>query len=64
MPGYNPRCGNCHTCAKCRGDGTVNVTRAVRSSDDGKMRQQTTRETCPGCNGVGGKVGVGPHDHR
>ncbi|MFT4126852.1 MAG: hypothetical protein QM662_11550 [Gordonia sp. (in: high G+C Gram-positive bacteria)] len=63
MAGYNPRCNNCHTCMSCRGNGTVMVPRRVKSSD-GKMREQTIRETCPRCHGVGGWVGVGKHDHR
>lgn len=58
MPGYNPNCPNCHRCPKCRGDGTVYIVKYVNNKEDKR------RETCPSCNGVGGRVGVGPHDHR
>ncbi len=63
MPGYNPSCGNCHRCAKCRGDGTVTEVKYEKDYR-GKQLRTEVRKTCPSCNGVGGRVGVGPHDHR
>lgn len=63
MAGYNPTCPNCHRCAKCRGEGWVDVRTYERGSD-GRDRPVTRRETCPSCRGVGGRVGVGKHDHR
>ncbi len=63
MPGYNPSCGNCHRCAKCRGDGTVQVVTYERNHKGQECRVER-RQTCPSCNGVGGRVGVGPHNHR
>ncbi|WP_328442718.1 MULTISPECIES: hypothetical protein [unclassified Amycolatopsis] len=58
MPGYDPQCGNCHRCSKCRGDGTVMVRKYDRD------KHYDVRETCPTCNGVGGSVGVGEHRHN
>lgn len=63
MPGYDPRCGNCHTCMKCRGSGiVVNVTYELDWK--GKQVRVERRETCPSCRGAGGRSGVGPHNHR
>jgi DnaJ-class molecular chaperone len=58
MAGYDPSCPNCHRCGTCRGDGTVEETR----SDSGKVWKE--RVTCRTCNGVGGRAGAGPHNHR
>jgi DnaJ-class molecular chaperone len=59
MPGYNPRCDNCYKCSVCGGDGTV---QEAKSGGNGKFYYE--RVTCKTCNGVGGKVGAGKHDHR
>lgn len=58
MPGYDPRCPNCHRCSRCQGDGTVKE----RRYDSGKSYEE--RVTCPSCNGRGGSVGPGPHNHN
>lgn len=63
MTGYDPSCGNCHRCAKCRGDGTV-IQVSYEKDWKGNQVRVERRVTCSSCNGVGGKVGVGPHDHR
>jgi|tagenome__1003787_1003787.scaffolds.fasta_scaffold18463863_2 DnaJ-class molecular chaperone len=58
MQGYDPRCPNCHRCSKCQGDGTIKERRWVND----KMYEE--RKTCPSCRGVGGRVGVGNHNHN
>ncbi|MCX2966862.1 hypothetical protein GIY30_02225 [Gordonia sp. HNM0687] len=63
MTGYNPTCANCHRCAKCRGEGTVDVVK-YETDYKGKQHRVARRETCPSCRGVGGRVGVGKHNHR
>ena len=63
MTGYSPRCGNCHTCMTCRGNGVVtNVTYELDWR--GKQVRVERKDTCRTCRGVGGRVGVGPHQHR
>lgn len=63
MPGYDPRCANCHRCGKCNGDGSLIVPRYDRNWK-GETVRIDERQTCPSCNGRGGSVGVGRHDHR
>lgn len=62
MPGYNPNCGNCHRCSKCRGNGTVEQS-SVEKGSDGRMHSAKRTVTCPSCRGVGGSIGVGLHNH-
>jgi DnaJ-class molecular chaperone len=57
MPGYDPRCPNCHRCYKCNGNGTIEETRR----DGAKSWRE--RVTCPSCGGKGGNPGTGEHRH-
>lgn len=63
MAGYYPPCPNCHTCQKCRGEGTI-IKVTYEIGEGRKQYRKEERKTCPSCNGVGGRVGVGKHDHR
>ena len=61
--GYHPSCGNCHRCWKCNGSGVVNDVKYTKDWRGKEVRVEQ-KKTCPSCRGVGGKVGVGPHNHR
>lgn len=63
MPGYDPNCANCHRCWHCNGSGVV---KKVTYDKDykGQLVKVERPDTCSNCSGRGGKVGVGPHNHR
>jgi hypothetical protein len=62
MPGYDPRCPNCHRCWHCNGTGVITKV-AYDRNWKGELVKVERPDTCPKCSGRGGKVGVGKHDH-
>ena len=64
MTGYDPRCPNCYKCSHCGGNGTVQQAESGKKSDEPGHGFFFRKVTCPRCNGRGGIVGSGTHDHR
>lgn len=61
MTGYDPNCNNCFKCLTCKGNGWIEQTRNVDAKKFGVIKEKVT---CPTCNGAGGRLGAGPHNHR